>query len=100
MEKLEAAVRKLTTDMSELRGEVKSLRVDQEDLRAGLEEVRTGLDEVREGQDELLTAVKGIQKTQFALTNAMTSAIKQLGSDKSLEVRVKRLEDAVFGSKH
>lgn len=93
LEKLEAAVRKLGVDMGEVRGELK-------DLREGAEELREGQVELREGQTELLVAVKGIQKTQTALTNAMTSAMKQLGTDKSLELRVKRLEDVVFGSKH
>jgi hypothetical protein len=50
--------------------------------------------------EEIAASVKQISKTQIALTNAMTTAIKQLGVDKTLELRVKRLEDAVFGAKH
>lgn len=86
LEKLDAAVRKLTAETAE--------------MRTGQEELRSEVEELRDGQGDILAIVKGIQKTQTALTSAMTQAIKQLGTDKSLEVRVKRLEDVVFGAKH
>jgi hypothetical protein len=86
LEKLEAAVKKLAADMAELRGDADGLRGD--------------FDELKDTQHETLAAVKNIQRTQTALTSAITSAIKELSTTRSLDLRLKRLEDAVFGSKH
>ncbi len=86
IEKLEAAVKKLATDMG--------------DVRKELREHSDTLHEHGEVLDEIVTSLKQIQKTQSALTNAMTTAIKQLGTDKSLEIRVRRLEDMIFSNKH
>lgn len=86
LEKLEAVVKKLAADVGE--------------QRKTLDEHGEMLAEHGEVLDEIAASVKQIQKTQTALTNAMTAGLKQLGIDKTLELRVKRLEDAVFGSKH
>lgn len=93
IEKLEAAVKKLATDMGDVR---KELREHSDTLH----EHSDILHEHGEVLDEIVTSVKQIQKTQSALTNAMTTAIKQLGTDKSLEIRVRRLEDMIFSNKH
>ncbi len=93
LEKLEAAVKKLAADMAGLRGDVDS-------LKEGQAELQDDVASLKEGQAELLAGVKNIQRTQTALTSAMTSAIKELSTTRSMELRVKRLEDAVFGSKH
>ena len=69
------------------------------EVREGLREHSEIFQEHGEVLDDIVTSVKQIQKTQTALTNAMTTAIKQLGTDKSLEIRVRRLEDVVF-NKH
>src|SRR5438874_1314792 len=99
IEKLEAAVKKLATDMAEVRGEMGELRGEMGELRGEMGELRNevskDITELRESQGEILTIVKGIQRTQTALTSAMTSAIKELSTSKSIELRVKRLEDAV-----
>jgi uncharacterized coiled-coil DUF342 family protein len=107
LEKLEAAVKKLAADMAELRAGQDELREGQAELREGQAELREGQAELREDVDglhesvaETLAAVKNIQRTRTALTSAMTSAIKELSTSRSLDLRVKRLEDAVFGSKH
>ena len=86
LEKLEAAVKKLAADAAE--------------QRKTLDEHSEALAEHGELLEDIASSVKQIQKTQTALTNAMTAGLKQLGIDKSLEIRVKRLGDAVFGSKH
>ncbi len=90
MDKLEAAVRKLAADVSELR----------EEQHERFDAVNERFDAVNDDFEVAHAGLAGIQRTQKALTAAMTQAIKQLGVGKSLEVRVKRLEDAVFGSKH
>ncbi|MBX7116335.1 MAG: hypothetical protein K1X64_18565 [Myxococcaceae bacterium] len=114
LEKLEAAVKKLATDMADVRKELHqhadTLREHTEILQehSGILQEHSGilqehtdiLHEHSEVLDDIATSVKQIQKTQSALTNAMTTAIKQLGTDKSLEVRVRRLEDVVFSNKH
>ena len=46
------------------------------------------------------TGVKHILRTQLALTAAMTTAIRDVAQGRSIEICVKRFEDAVFGSKH
>lgn len=86
LEKLGAAVKKLAADAAEIRHDSR--------------EHSETLDEHSDVLQEIVASVKQIQKTQSALTNAMTSAIKQLGTDKSLEIRVRRLEDVVFSNKH
>ena len=54
------------------------------------------LKRVEDAIDEVLTAVKGIQITQTALTNALTSTLSELALSRKLEGRVERLESAVF----
>src|SRR5688572_9771451 len=93
LEKLEAAVRRLAADVGEQR---KTLNEHGEML----EQHGEMLEQHGEMLDDIAASVKQIAKTQGALTSAMTAAIKQLGTDKTLELRVKRLEDAVFGAKH
>lgn len=83
IEKLESAMRKRTNDVGELRAVRKGERVCQDAPRAGLKEVREVNVDWRERQKELLMGLKNIQETQTALTNAMTSALKQLGADKA-----------------
>lgn len=46
--------------------------------------------------DEVLASLKGIQITQTALTNALTSTLSELAMGRKLEGRVERLESAVF----
>lgn len=55
--------------------------------------------EVEERFDEIAVAVQAIQRSQNALTNAFIQAMREFGVSKSLERRVKRLEDSVFGKK-
>jgi hypothetical protein len=86
LEKLEAAVKKLASEMSE--------------FRDGQDELKVDVSGMQDAQGDILAMLKGIQRTQTALTTAMTSAVKELATNKTLEVRVRRLEDAVFGSKH
>ena len=88
LEKLEAAVRKLATDIAELRDGQAELRDGQAELREGVTELREDVTQLQGTQGEILTAVKGIQRTQTALTNAMTSAIKELATSRSMELRV------------
>ena len=47
-----------------------------------------------------MTDLEKLESAVRKLASDMTSAIKQLGTDKSVELRVRRLEDVVFGSKH
>jgi chromosome segregation ATPase len=91
--KLESAVKKLAADMGDVRREIGDLRGEMKDMRGELNDVHGELSELKKGVDQ-------IQRTQVALTDAMTRAIKELGVGKSLEVRVSRLESAVFGTKH
>lgn len=86
LEKLEVAVKKLAADMSQVRGDVGELREEMGELREDMGDIKKGVFE--------------IQRTQGALTDAMTKAIKSLGMSKTLEIRVDRLESAVFGAKH
>lgn len=55
--------------------------------------------EVEERFDEIAVAVQAIQRSQNAMTNAFVEAMRQFGVSKSLERRVKRLEETVFGKK-
>ncbi|MBL8953718.1 MAG: hypothetical protein JNK82_23285 [Myxococcaceae bacterium] len=100
LDKLEAAVRRLAADVGD---QQKTLGSHTETLAQHTETLAQHTETLAqhtETLDEISTSVKQIAKTQVALTNAMTTAIKQLGIDKTLELRVKRLEDAVFGAKH
>ena len=89
-DKIEAAIKKLAIDASAHRSETKAL--------AKHSEARFG--DLTESLKDLTESVRDIQRTQLALTNAMTGAIKQLAVDKSLELRMQRVEEAVFGPKH
>ena len=86
LDKLENAVKKLATDMASLRSEMSEMKED--------------LSEVKEDVSEVKDAVANIQRTQTALTSAVTQAIKELGVSKTFDVRLSRLEAEVFGSKH
>lgn len=55
--------------------------------------------EVEERFDEITVAIQAIQRSQNALTTAFVQAMREYGVSKSLERRVKRLEDSVFGKK-
>lgn len=55
--------------------------------------------EVEERFDEITVAIQAIQRSQNALTSAFVQAMREYGVSKSLERRVKRLEDSVFGKK-
>lgn len=90
LEKLENAVKKLATDMANLRAET----------RSEFKDVRRELKSHGERLDDVTHALTGIQQTQTALTNAVTLAIKELAVTKSFDVRLSRLEAEVFGSKH
>lgn len=111
IDKLEAAVKKLGGEVGEVRTEVKAQgkRVDRLSEDVGhltenvghLSEVVDRLSEdVESGFSALTSSVKEIQRTQAALASAMTTAVKQLSVGKTLELRMQRLEDAVFGPKH
>jgi len=90
IDKLESAVKKLAGDVGEIRTEQKAQGKRLNQLSV----------DMSQGFGEMATAIKELQRTQSVLANAMTAAMKQLAVDKSLEVRMQRLEDAVFGSKH
>lgn len=90
LEKLESAVKKLAGDVGEIRGEQKAQGKQLKQLGQT----------VAEGFGAMATSIQEIQRTQSALANAMTAAVKQLAVDKSLELRMQRVEEAVFGPKH
>ena len=75
LEKLEAAVKKLAAEMAEV-------REGQAELGEAQAEVREDLSAFGEAQTEMLAVLKNIQRTQTALTNAMTSAVKELSTSK------------------
>lgn len=89
-ERLEALIRKLAGDVGELRGEIKAInkRVDAVNVN------------LAEGFGAIAEDMAHLRKLHTASVNAMTSAMKQLALDKSIEARVRRLEDAVFDPKH
>ena len=89
-EKPEGSEKKLAKDVAELR----------EEARAAREERRAAREEQRVAMKALTATVLDIQRTPSALANATTAALKQLGLDKSIEIRVQRPEDPVFGPKH
>lgn len=90
LDKLESAVKKLAGDVGAIRGEQKAQSKQLNQLGQA----------VGEGFGEVAASLKELQRTQSALANGMTAAMKQLAVDKSLELRMQRVEEAVFGSKH
>lgn len=87
IDRLETLVKKLAADIGEVRSEMRS-------------EFRATNKRVDEGFDALEKDIRELRRIAAASVDAMTSMMKQLALDKSIEARVRRLESAVFGAKH
>jgi septal ring factor EnvC (AmiA/AmiB activator) len=90
LERLESSVKKLAADVGEIRNELRATnrRIDS-------------LDEaVADGFEKLEKDMLDVRRVLAASVDAMTSVIRQAAVDKTVETRLRRLESAVFGSKH
>lgn len=90
IDRLEGLIKKLAADLGEVRSEMRS------EFRASNKRV----DALVDGFEGLGKDVRELRRIAAASVDAMTSMMKQLALDKSIEARVRRLESAVFGAKH
>lgn len=84
-DKVESAVKKVAVDVADVKRDMKTFRAEQQAMRDSI--------------NELGKLVREISTTQIALTNTVAQAVTQLALGKTVEARVQRLEDAVFGTK-
>jgi hypothetical protein len=76
--------------MSDMKGEFSDMKGEISDMKGEITELR----------EDTKGALTNIQRTQTALTSAVTQALKELGVTRTFDVRLSRLEAEVFGSKH